>query len=307
MSEAVEAVESGEEAILERISRQLEPAPKAAPQPPVKEAPAQEAPIEASEPAAEPDNLIEVDFKGGKYKLPSELKELHEGYLRQEDYTRKTQEVAERQKVLDLHEQQASAQRALQQAVQPFLERLVTLNNQLSQFANVDWAAYSDQDPQAANKHWMQYQSLKERKGTLEHEMQGASTQHLNKLREAADNLRKENSKILSEKVKGWNPERETSVRDFAKKTYGFSDQELVNVFDARLMRLMNDAKDLHDLRAAKPVRQAAPAQATLKPGASEPQSTAKAKQAELRKAVRTAKTDESKGRAIQALLENRF
>lgn len=287
-------------------------------QEPVKQEPVQQEqqePVDQSDPVdaqaeTQPeDNLIEVDFRGAKYKLPQELKELHEGYLRQEDYTRKTQEVAERQRVIELVEQQAQAQRALQSVTQPYVEALMGINNQLSQYSKVDWATYSDQDPTAANKHWIAYQSLKDRKASLEQEMNGAATQHLQKLKDVAEGLRKENSKILSEKVKGWNSDVEAKVRDHVAKNYGFSKTELDQVFDARLMRLMNSARQWDELQASKPAitKQAAPASKTLKPGAAASQNQAQIKAAELKRGIRSAKTDESKARAIEAYLMNKM
>ena len=313
MSDAAVQEDVGmEERVLAQLGLQDAPPEKKPFAPP----PEQEAAPDAADTTdAEPetqeatDNLIEIDFKGGKYKLPSELKDLHEGYLRQEDYTRKTQDVAERQKVIDLIEQQATAQRALQSVTHPFVEKLMALNNNLAQYQQVDWGTYSDQDPQAANKHWMTYQSLKERKATLEQEMQGAAAQHLQKLKESAENLRNENSKILSEKVKGWNSERDQKVRDFAAEKYGFSKQELSQVFDARLLRMMNDANEWHQLQASKPSiqKQAAQAQKTLKPSATQNTPKASLVQANLRREVKSAKTDATKARAIEKLLMNRF
>ena len=234
---------------------------------------------------------------------------MHEGYLRQEDYTRKTQEVAERQKVIDLMEQQASAQQALHQVTSPYLESLMVLNNQIAQYSQVDWNQLSAQDGTEANRHWIAYQSLKDKKQNLEKEMQGATAQHLHRLRASADNLRKENAKILETKVKGWSSERDQKVRDFAANTYGFSQQELGQVFDARLLRMMNDANEWHSLQASKPQiqKQAAQAPKTLKPGSSNNQTPGRAVEAGIKRDIRSAKTDAGKARGIERLLMNRL
>lgn len=297
----------------ERILRTmgLSDAPQTAP----KTAPAETAPVDVAESAdtqTEPtesdpeDNLIEIDFKGARYKVPKELKELQESGLRQEDYTRKTQEVAEKQRLMDLREQQAQANQALQQAAQPFLEQLMSINNNIKSYKDVDWGAWTDQDPTQANKHWIAYQSLKDKKVTLEQEMQGAAARHLEKLRESADRLKSENSKILTSKVKGWSAEREQKVRDHAESQYGFSKQELGQVFDARLLRLMNDAYEWQTLQSAKPQlqKQAPPAQKTLKPNATQGDSKAKTEVQQIRRDIRSAKTDSGKAAGIQKFLE---
>lgn len=266
---------------------------------------AAETPTEAQTEASAPES-IEIEFEGSTYKVPPELKKLQEGYLRQEDYTRKTQEAAEMRKVADLTLQQAQAQQALQQVTQPYLESLIATNNQIKAFQNVDWNAYTDQDPVAANKHWIAYQALKDRKANLEHEMQGAAAQHMQKVRDAAENLKKENSKILTEKVKGWNTERDQKVREFAGKNYGFSPQELGQVFDARVLRLMNDAYEWQTLQAAKPAiqKQVAQAQKTLKPTATQSQTQGQVRNNELKRQIRSAKSESQAAKGIEKLLE---
>ena len=292
------------------------PAEKPAPAPAEPAAPVTEgAEAVEAEPAAAPiaepvaENTIEIEFEGNHFKVPVELKKLHDGYLRQEDYTRKTQETAEMRRVVELRDQQQQAQQALQQAAQPYLEQLMLLNNQISQYAKVDWNQLSAQDGMEANRHWIAYQSLKDKKQGLEHEMQGVATQHLNKLRDTAERLKGENSKILSEKVKGWNTERDQKVRDFAVNNYGFSKTEVEQVLDARILRMMNDAHEWQALQAAKPaaIKQAAAATKTLKPNATQSQDAGKAKITELRKQVKLAKTDQGKAKAIEQLLAQRM
>jgi len=281
------------------------PAPATpAPAQPAEAAPEGEPAAEAAEGEVAPENVIEIEFRGNRYQVPTELKELHEGYLRQEDYTRKTQETAEMRKVVELQQQQAQAVQALQQVVQPYNERLLTINSHLTEYKKVDWGAYADSDPAACNKHWMTFQSLKDQKASLEQEMQGAAAQHLHKLKDSAERLKSENSKILETKVKGWSAERDQKVRDFAAKAYGFSQQELGQVFDARLLRMMNDAFEMQSLRDAKPVKQAPPASKTLKPNATQGESKAKTEVALIRRDIRTSKTESGKAAGIQKYLE---
>ena len=66
--------------------------------------------VETSETVEQPDQSsdaldlnTEVEFDGGKVTL----KELQDGYLRQSDYTRKTQELAEQRKTLETVEEEA--------------------------------------------------------------------------------------------------------------------------------------------------------------------------------------------------------
>ena len=102
--------------------------------------------------------LVEVVYDGKSYQLPAELKD---ALLRQADYTRKTQEVAQSRKALETaraeHHQHAANTRAhIQDAA-----RIVALNDQLAQFAQVDWRALQAQDPNRAQALYQQFEQTK--------------------------------------------------------------------------------------------------------------------------------------------------
>lgn len=101
---------------------------------------------------------VEVTYDGKTYLLPPELKN---ALLRQADYTRKTQEVAQGRKALEAahaeHHQSVAGSRAhIQDAA-----RIVALNDQLAQFAQVDWRALQAQDPARAQALYQEFQQLK--------------------------------------------------------------------------------------------------------------------------------------------------
>ena len=100
-----------------------------------------------------------------KWQLPNgetieaPLAELKSGYLRQQDYTQKTQQLAEERK-------QAAAQVAQQfQAAQQLTReqaQLMTLQEALTEFQKADWSTLYAQDPQEAsrlNAVWQQKQA----------------------------------------------------------------------------------------------------------------------------------------------------
>lgn len=315
MSEVADVVSSDlESRIAAKFGMEPDKPKPQEPRPEAKPEPQQEAQPETTDTATPPEapaetpSIVEIEFRGGKYQLPPELKELHDGYLRQEDYTRKTQEAAEMRKTAELTLQQAQSQQALHQAVQPYVEHLIGINNQLRSYQSVDWNQLSEQDPQAANKHWIAYQSLKDRKQQIEGQMHSAAQQHVAKLNEATQRLRAENSKILESKVKGWNKERDQKVREFASKSYGFSDDELKQVFDARVLRMMNDAYEWQNLQSSKPqLQKVVSASPTLKPTASSQQSAAKAAVTEIKRDIKKAKTDSEKARHIERLFATKI
>jgi len=100
---------------------------------------------------------VEVEYEGQNYRLPPALKD---ALLRQADYTRKTQEVAEGRKALDTaraaHQRGCETVRAhLQDAA-----RIVALNDQVAQHDRIDCGTLQAQDPERAKALWQQRAQL---------------------------------------------------------------------------------------------------------------------------------------------------
>ena len=106
----------------------------------------------------EPDE-VEVDYNGKSYCLPPELKD---ALLRQADYTRKTQELAEGRRALEAarvehHQQVVRTRGHIQDAA-----RIVALNDQLAQLSQVNWQALQAQNPARAQALYQQFEQLKD-------------------------------------------------------------------------------------------------------------------------------------------------
>src|SRR5512139_684628 len=87
----------------------------------------------------EPEDF-EWEYEGEKYVLPKALKPLTEAQMRQADYTRKTQEIAEHRRILDEQAKLLNAAQAFQQVAQKEFSELAVIDGKLNQFAQVDWA-----------------------------------------------------------------------------------------------------------------------------------------------------------------------
>jgi hypothetical protein len=95
-----------------------------------------------------------------KLKLPkSQAEKLRLAAMRQADYTRKTQELAEARKAFEAERQSIG-----QADEQEFNARaaITVLDRQLAQFANVNWNQWQETDPFEAQKAFMQFQQLKD-------------------------------------------------------------------------------------------------------------------------------------------------
>lgn len=166
------------------------------------------------EPANEDDDLDEIEHNGEKYKIPKTLKD---AFLMQQDYTKKTQEVAESRKLFEQEQERFKANTEFQNA---HLNEIVSLNQigqQLAQFDNVNWQELIDADPVEAMKLDRTYRQLKDayvQKQTNIQQAQQAFT--LNTQQETARRIEQGRATLASE-IKDWSPKVGEEVRNYLK------------------------------------------------------------------------------------------
>lgn len=273
----------------------------------------QEAPVEQEaapeeQPAEEIPTTYEFEWNGAKYQVPPELKELHEGYLRTQDYTKKTQEVAEARRSADAVIQQAKLAQALSTAAKDQREQLAALRAAERHFQTIDWNSLATENPIEAQKQFMAHSQIKDAISKTQAEIKEAEGKAFVELQAAQAKILEEANQVLSKEIKGWGPEKAQKLNSFAQQTYGFSAQELSNISDARVVKMLNDALQWRELQQSKPQVQnkAVQVSKTLKPNASDQKNPGLEKAAYL-KSLKGAKTDAERSRLIQAHLESRI
>jgi hypothetical protein len=209
----------------------------------------------------DPEVFEEVEYEGKKYALPPELKD---AILRQADYTRKTQELAQtRQQAEQTFAQQQArieAERANIQAV----ARLTALDERLRQYAGVDWQSLSQSDPVRAQQEFFQYQQLKDSRTQFVAQIQQHEGQRaMQEQQETARQLQDANE-ALSREIKGWSPEYAQSLREVAK-SLGAKEEQLNGIREPWIVKALHAQKVLAEMTkkagaaapavAAKPVR----------------------------------------------------
>lgn len=194
----------------------------------------------------------EVEYEGKRYALPKELKD---AILRQSDYTRKTQELAQQreQSAAEIATEKAriEADRANFQAA----ARLVALDDRLQQFANVDWQALSQSDPVAAQQQFFQYQQLKDARGGLVAQIQQHESQRALQEREATARAMQQANEVLGREIKGWSPEVAKELRAVAK-SLGADDKSVDSIREPWVVKALYAQKVLSEMTAkaqAKP------------------------------------------------------
>ena len=244
-----------------------EPAPEVAPEQTTPEA---ETPAETSAPDTEED----FDVDGTNYRLPPELKakvsEWKEGALRREDYTRKTQELAEMHRQVTTMAETAHARQQFEASVQAERTELERVKSDMARYKGLDWASL---DIDAHLKLRTQLEQLKDRSKELEGEINTKAGQFAQWSEGKKRELVQQGSKFLSPTIKGWGPETAKGIAEVAKSV-GYTPEEIEGVFDVRFVRLAHKAAEYDRLMSGKQaaLETAQKAPPVIKPGASKGQ-----------------------------------
>ena len=186
----------------------------------------------------EEDDSEEIDFNGKSHKLPKEIAEAVK--LMQKDYTVKTQSVAEQRKAFERDVN-------FQNEVMNERAQVIALDNQLKQYSELDWNRLIDEDPVMAQKLQLQQSQMIAAKGKLELELGNKIAAKRNEVtlqeqQEIAKRMQ-ESETVLKRDIKGWNPEIESKLQDFAVKDLGFDRDDVIkSKTDPRLYKLLHMA-----------------------------------------------------------------
>jgi hypothetical protein len=199
----------------------------------------------------------EVEYEGKRYAVPKELKD---AVLRQADYTRKTQELAQtrQQAEADFANQKAriEAERANIQAV----SRLTAMDDRLQQYQGVDWQQLSQTDPVRAQQEFFQYQQLKDSRQQFVAQVQQHEGQRaMQEQQETAQRLQQA-SESLKREISNWSPEYAQELRSVAKQL-GADERELDGIRAPWIVKALHAQKVLSEMtkKAGAPAPQPAP------------------------------------------------
>lgn len=211
-----------------------------APEEPVNlEIPEEEVELETAEPEEpqEPDEeLEEFEWEGKAIKGPKGLKD---GVLRQADYTRKTQEVAERRKELEAYEHRVREQAKASDEEMSLRAQFLSKAQELQQYRNGDWNAYWQQDPVAAGQAQARWQNL-------ERELNGIATEIKQRTEQRNSEAQQEHAKRLSDtleharkNIRGWSTEVDQKIGDLVRGK-GIPDADLQAVMSPAVYDILH-------------------------------------------------------------------
>jgi hypothetical protein len=188
---------------------------------------------------------------GVEETVEASTEELAASYLRQKDYTRKTQALAARENeavqfLTTKHEEIRSQYLSQAELSRAAIVQMAGIKSEsdMAELANSDpagWVAENQRQRQISNY-------LNGLSQQIEGEKQNAKAQH------QKQQLQKQVSETWEVLTKdGIDKPKLAKIYEGVRKNYGFTDVELGNVYDHRIVRMMKDAAAYQSLKAQKP------------------------------------------------------
>lgn len=192
---------------------------------------------EDGSPIEEPpsDDSEEIELDGLKFTVPKAAKD---AFLRQADYTRKTQDLAQARKAFEAERQAIAG--TTQKELDAFAEAR-SIEAQIAQFQRVDWNAWNDTDPPEAQKAFMRYQQLKDGYSAALGQLSGLRNQRLSVAQQETAQRIEQGREALIREI-GWNDDLKARLTGFAAE-YGFSADDLSDLeADPRVAKVLHAA-----------------------------------------------------------------
>jgi hypothetical protein len=184
------------------------------------------------------DDSFEIEHEGQVYALPGALKG---GFLRQADYTRKTQELAAHRRALEAGRQALAAHAQAAQGALSEHAHLAALDRQLAAFGAVDWQTLAQRDPQRAQALWSQAQQTSGMRdlyaAALAHHVQHGQI----RAAQATAARMAQTGRTLQGEIDGWSPELASKLVDYARG-HGVTLEELREQDDPRVWKILHCA-----------------------------------------------------------------
>jgi len=245
---------------------------------------------------------IKIDGEEGE----ATLKDMLASYQTQGHITRKSMALSDERKAW---EQEREAKQQELQEKSSKLEAAHAMATQMlnSEFSNVDWQRLQQDDPIEFNSKYIQWQQHHGRLSQLADAIAQNRQEQMQSQQQAFEKLKAEEQERISQAFPSWNDpavkEREwKEIVDHARE-YGFTEDQVSEVFDHRVIRLLRDAKEYAKLQKGKPQMQKKlkVAPKMVKPGNAKKADTGRIEQLTNR-AMKTGNVDD-----VAALLMDKF
>lgn len=182
------------------------------------------------------DDDEEIEHEGQKYRIPKALKP---ALMMQADYTQKTQQLAEQRKTFEV--QQAQQQQTIQQNIDD-IATIRAIENRLTYLNQIDLRALSENDPLQTQQFLIEQQQLNSQRQNVINSIQNRNQQQAQAQQQHQAQLLEQGNAVLAKELPGWGKELATKIMTFAKTDLGYSEQELQQITDPRIVKTLHAA-----------------------------------------------------------------
>ena len=191
--------------------------------------------------------LHKVKVAGQEFEVT--LDELRNGYSRDADYRRKTEELSNDRK--NFHSQSEKQRQDYSQKLKEVNELMSVAQEQLNtEISSSDLEALYDEDPAQAAR-------IEHRLRKKQEKINSAMAKNQSEQKKQFDMfLKDQQTKLVSKMPEFSDPDKASQLKTSMKSTlnaYGFNDTEVAQVYDHRIVMLVNDAMKYRNLQKAKP------------------------------------------------------
>lgn len=268
----------------------------------------EETPETELETGEEGSDLAELDWEGEKYHVPLKLKD---AFMRNEDYTRKTQDLAEQRRALQ-HVEEIGKQSALTQAFQASVaqeeQQLHVIDAYLQQARKVD---LSQMNTEQMLRHKVEIDTVNEQRAAIVQALGDKRGKFEADVKAKMVELRGKSRELASKAIQGFSEKTESEMRSFALAE-GLTESEIDNVLlDPRSYKVIWKAMQFDKVQAntGKASDAVTKTERVLKPGvAGERMSATTAAKLNFNKAMKAAGSNSAaKARVIEQRLSGVF
>jgi len=228
------------------------------------------------------------------------------------DYTKKTQEVAEKRKELEslenqirLQEQNLQQQSMLNSELIQDVAKITALDQQLSEFQDVNWEQLSDSDFVTAQKKFFTFNQLQQQRSNLVSQFESKRQQALNKQQQMVAEKVAKGREVLAKEIPNWSQETTQEIIAIGREDYGFTDAELNAIIDPRHVRVLHDAMQWRKLKSKNSVvkKKVSRAKPVVKPGSKDPNKAVNSNAKKIREQLRRSGSSDLASKLIEEMI----
>lgn len=225
--------------------------------------------------SADAETEWEVEFGGQVRKLPKGVPEAVAREVQQfgqslhADYTRKTQELAAQRQRAEADAAAAGELLKLTHEHADLIADFRMVQRQIDAISQTDLYGLSETDPLKAQQQMARLVQLQQAQQRIVAQLQTTIGEMTAKQRDAAQQRVAEAETVLKSQIKDWGPKTQQALRQYGRDQ-GFTDAELSQVADPRVVLLLHKAQQFDALKAstASTVKRVSQPAKTLKPNA---------------------------------------